>query len=159
MFEGNLIHIIVMNLDDCSVLLYVYSKSICFQLKESEKQIKQKDEKYNKTNEKLKEVNRCIFVAFWFGLICEIVPTDELTIEFYNQQTNKELQEKSGEIKTLKSQIHGLTEQVSHLEANKAQVRSGENKQRTDKFIFPSHCDLKRKWFLHVLRVYFFYYS
>ena len=84
MFEGNLIHIIVMNWDDCNLLLYVYSKSIFFQLKESEKQIKQKDEKYNKTNEKLKEVNRCIFVAIWFGLICEIVPTDELTIEFYN---------------------------------------------------------------------------
>lgn len=142
-----------------AVYFYMFIKSICFQLKESEKQIKQKDEKYNKTNEKLKEVNRCFFVAFWFGLICEIVPTDELTIEFYNQQTNKELQEKSGEIKTLKSQIHGLTEQVSHLEANKAQVRSGENVQRTDKFIFPSHCDLKRKWFLHVLKVYFFYYS
>ena len=138
--------------------MFIQSQSF-FQLKESEKQIKQKDEKYNKTNEKLKEVNRCIFVAFWFDLICEIVPTDELTIWFYNQQTNKELQEKSGEIKTLKSQIHGLTEQVSHLEANKAQVCSGENKQRTDKFILPSHCDLKRKWFLHVLKVYFFYYS
>lgn len=135
MFEGNLIHIIVMNWDDFqSTFICLFIINLFFQLKESEKQIKQKDEKYNKTNEKLKEViNICIFVAFWVGFICKIVTTDELIIEFYNQQTNKELQEKSGEIKTLKSQIHGLAEQVSHLEANKAQVRSGENKQRNDK--------------------------
>lgn len=37
-------------------------------------------------------------------------------------QATKEVQEKAGEIKTLKSQIHSLTEQVSHLEANKSQV-------------------------------------
>lgn len=37
-------------------------------------------------------------------------------------QATKEVQEKAGEIKTLKSQIHSLMEQVSHLEANKSQV-------------------------------------
>lgn len=104
------------------------------QLKELEKQIKQKDEKHNKTNEKCKEVK--IHFNFPFYIKCYLMYHFKVTnivgdssskyryLTFILQAT-KEVQEKAGEIKTLKSQIHSLTEQVSHLEANKSQVSTG----------------------------------
>lgn len=102
------------------------------QLKELEKQIKQKDEKHNKTNEKCKEVK--IHFNFFFYIKCylkyhfkvtNIVGDSSSKYLTFILQATKEVQEKAGEIKTLKSQIHSLTEQVSHLEANKSQVSTG----------------------------------
>lgn len=61
------------------------------------------------------------YLMYHFKVTWVVVDSSSKYLTFILQAT-KEVQEKAGEIKTLKSQIHSLTEQVSHLEANKSQV-------------------------------------